>query len=74
MPAQNNVAAAIRTEPFLLEDVVEGKSEAEIKTLPQFTLSRKAGFLPRQDPRVNLPPQFATLDSLLKRMTIHFRQ
>ncbi|CAO1614529.1 unnamed protein product [Sympodiomycopsis kandeliae] len=70
LPQQSNLGAAVRTEPFLLEDVVQGKNEKEIDALPQFTLSRKAGFLPRQDPRVELPQQFAGLDSLLKRMTI----
>lgn len=65
-----DVGAAVRTEPFLLEDVSKGKTEEQVKALPQFTLSRKAGFLPRQDPLVELPRQFSGLDSLLKRMTI----
>ena len=71
LPHQNaGRGAAVRTEPFLLEDVSKGKTQAEIEALPQFTLSRKSGFLPRQDPLVELPSQFAALDSLLKRMTI----
>jgi indoleamine 2,3-dioxygenase len=55
-------------KPFLLEDLVaEGAAEEK---LPQFVLSRKAGFLPRQTPLERLPKEFDTLDSLLKRMTI----
>ncbi|ORY88758.1 hypothetical protein BCR35DRAFT_301080 [Leucosporidium creatinivorum] len=52
--------------PLLLEDY----SPAEQAKLPQFTISRERGFLPRQDPLVDLPKEFAPLDSLLKRMTI----
>ena len=59
LPHQNaGRGAAVRTEPFLLEDVSKGKTQAEIEALPQFTLSRKSGFLPRQDPLVELPSQF----------------
>ncbi|PWN86919.1 hypothetical protein FA10DRAFT_269995 [Acaromyces ingoldii] len=39
-------------------------------TCPQFLVSKSRGFLPRQDPLAELPADFATLDSLLKRMTV----
>lgn len=37
-PAHRPTAAPL--EPFLLEDISQGKSEEEIKKIPQFTLSR----------------------------------
>ncbi|KAF8457127.1 hypothetical protein BGX38DRAFT_1086673 [Terfezia claveryi] len=39
-------------------------------TLPAFMVSRTRGFLPRADPIVVLPPEFALLESLLQRMPI----
>lgn len=60
----------VKVETFLLEDLAPTLSPDGLKRLPQFTISRKAGFLPREDPLVTLPPAFDRLDSLLKRMTI----
>jgi indoleamine 2,3-dioxygenase len=59
-----------KVEPFLLEDMSEYKTGNE-EALPPFVISRQRGFLPRKDPLVHLPDTFSTLDSLLKRMTIH---
>lgn len=39
-------------------------------TLPSFMVSTSRGFLPRQEPIVSLPPEFAALESLLQRMPI----
>src|SRR3569833_2443622 len=39
-------------------------------SLPAFMVSKTRGFLPRMDPIVNLPPEFAPLESLLDRMPI----
>ncbi|KAI9334470.1 hypothetical protein DFJ73DRAFT_852762 [Zopfochytrium polystomum] len=39
-------------------------------TLPQFVVGTRNGFLPRQDPLVQLPEQFAPLESLLQRMPL----
>lgn len=69
-PQSTRSHAPLTVEPFLLEDISEGKTPEEIKRIPQFTISRKSGFLPRQDPLVDLPADFRGLDSLLKRMTI----
>lgn len=60
----------VEVPAFLLEDVAANLNAEELKKVPQFTISRKSGFLPREDPLVTLPPAFSTLDSLLNRMTI----
>lgn len=39
-------------------------------TLPAFMVSTTRGFLPRQEPIVSLPKEFAVLESLLQRMPI----
>jgi indoleamine 2,3-dioxygenase len=39
-------------------------------TLPAFMVSTTRGFLPRQEPVVELPKKFAALESLLQRMPI----
>jgi indoleamine 2,3-dioxygenase len=39
-------------------------------TLPAFMVSTTRGFLPRQEPIVKLPKEFAVLESLLQRMSI----
>lgn len=39
-------------------------------TLPAFMVSTTRGFLPRQEPVVQLPPEFDTLESILSRMPI----
>jgi indoleamine 2,3-dioxygenase len=39
-------------------------------TLPAFMVSTTRGFLPRQEPVVELPKEFAALESLLQRMPI----
>ncbi|CAO1637984.1 unnamed protein product [Parajaminaea phylloscopi] len=57
-------------EPFLLEDIVSGMTPEQVEKVPQFTISRQHGFLPREDPLVKMPDEFRTLDSLLDRMTI----
>lgn len=40
------------------------------KSLPAFMVSKTRGFLPRSDPVVFLPPEFAPLESLLARMPV----
>ncbi|RAQ99394.1 gtp-binding protein 1 [Stemphylium lycopersici] len=40
------------------------------RTLPAFMVSTTRGFLPRQEPVVELPKEFAPLESLLQRMPI----
>ncbi|EST07972.1 Indoleamine 2,3-dioxygenase [Kalmanozyma brasiliensis GHG001] len=67
------VKSAVEVEPYLLEEhpsYLANDKEA-ISKLPPFVISRERGFLPREDPLVDLPPAFSGLDSLLKRMTIH---
>ncbi|KAL2115663.1 hypothetical protein VTJ04DRAFT_9918 [Mycothermus thermophilus] len=39
-------------------------------TLPPFMVSTTRGFLPRMEPVVTLPPEFAPLESLLQRMPV----
>lgn len=39
-------------------------------SLPAFMVSTSRGFLPRGDPIVQLPPDFDTLESLLRRMPV----
>ena len=39
-------------------------------TIPAFMVSTTRGFLPRAEPVVNLPAEFASLDSILSRMPI----
>lgn len=39
-------------------------------TIPAFMVSTSRGFLPRQDPVVGLPPEFAALEMLLQRMPV----
>lgn len=70
--SDTTVRASVNVEPYLLEelDVVKKGDTAAIEKLPPFVISRERGFLPRQDPLVNLPPAFDRLDSLLNRMTI----
>ncbi|KAM0752421.1 hypothetical protein T439DRAFT_324508 [Meredithblackwellia eburnea MCA 4105] len=53
--------------PKLLEDL----SPAAQKNAPIFTISKERGFLPREDPLAELPAEFSTIESLLRRMTIH---
>lgn len=43
---------------------------ADNVSLPAFMVSTSRGFLPRQDPVVALPPDFAVLESILMRMPI----
>lgn len=57
-------------KPFILEDLIAYKM-GNTKSLPPFVISRERGFLPREDPMVELPAVFAKLESLLQRMTIH---
>lgn len=75
--------------PSLLEDFKTGDNGAHAQDVPMFTISRSRGFLPRlvrmqfaavdktddssQDPLVELPAQFAKVESLLQRMTIKQR-
>ncbi|QUC23261.1 uncharacterized protein UV8b_07502 [Ustilaginoidea virens] len=40
------------------------------RSLPAFMVSTTRGFLPRMDPVVTLPPEFAALESLLQRMPV----
>jgi indoleamine 2,3-dioxygenase len=40
------------------------------RTLPAFMVSTTRGFLPRQEPIVELPKEFAALESILQRMPI----
>jgi indoleamine 2,3-dioxygenase len=39
-------------------------------SLPAFMVSTTRGFLPRQEPVVKLPPEFAALESILGRMPV----
>jgi len=43
---------------------------ADDLSLPAFMVSKVRGFLPRMDPVVELPPEFAVLESLLNRMPV----
>lgn len=45
-------------------------SRPDDKSLPAFMVSRTRGFLPRADPIIQLPSEFAVLQSLLDRMPI----
>lgn len=54
----------------LLEDIPNSHLSETRRGLPAFTISRDRGFLPRDDPVMNLPPAFSALDSLLQRMTL----
>jgi indoleamine 2,3-dioxygenase len=49
---------------------IMGDTLPEDHTLPSFMVSTTRGFLPRQDPVVELPEEFAALESLLQRMPI----
>ncbi|KAF2263003.1 hypothetical protein CC78DRAFT_545379 [Lojkania enalia] len=45
----------------------------EDHSLPAFMVSTARGFLPRQDPVVELPPEFKVVESLLNRMPVKTR-
>jgi indoleamine 2,3-dioxygenase len=45
-------------------------TKSDDTTLPAFMVSTTRGFLPRQEPVVQLPPEFDTLESILSRMPI----
>jgi indoleamine 2,3-dioxygenase len=47
-----------------------GDTRPDDTTLPAFMVSTTRGFLPRQEPLVELPKEFAVLESLLQRMPI----
>jgi len=55
----------IPTGFYLLDD-----RRADDFSLPAFMVSKARGFLPRLDPIVQLPPEFAILESLLSRMPV----
>jgi len=58
------------TEPTTFDFPVMGDAEVENKSLPAFMVSTTRGFLPRSEPIVTLPPEFAPLESILSRMSI----
>lgn len=45
-------------------------TKPEDSTLPAFMVSTTRGFLPRQEPIIELPAEFAALESILTRMPI----
>lgn len=49
---------------------VLGDTSPDDHSLPAFMVSTTRGFLPRQDPIVELPKEFAAVESLLQRMPI----
>ncbi len=49
---------------------VLGDTKPDDKSLPAFMVSTTRGFLPRQNPVVQLPSEFDTLESLLSRMPV----
>jgi len=49
---------------------VLGDTNPKDHSLPAFMVSTTRGFLPRQDPIVTLPKEFAAAESLLQRMPI----
>lgn len=49
---------------------VLGDTKPNDTSLPAFMVSTTRGFLPRQEPLSELPPEFAAVESLLQRMPI----
>jgi hypothetical protein len=39
--------------------------------LPNFTVNRKTGFLPRKDPLLELPSKYDAIDKILKAAIMH---
>jgi indoleamine 2,3-dioxygenase len=56
--------------PSSFDFPVMGDTRPDDTTLPAFMVSTSRGFLPRQEPIVELPREFAALESLLQRMPI----
>ncbi|KAF1918431.1 hypothetical protein BDU57DRAFT_556012 [Ampelomyces quisqualis] len=56
--------------PSLFDFPVLHDTRPDDSTLPAFMVSTTRGFLPRQEPVVELPKEFAALESLLQRMPI----
>jgi indoleamine 2,3-dioxygenase len=63
------ILAAIRMSSSF-DFPVLGDTRPNDHTLPAFMVSTTRGFLPRQEPIVELPKEFAALESLLQRMPI----
>lgn len=58
-------ATAAQYPVHVLEDTLPSD-----KTLPPFMVSKPRGFLPRTEPIVRLPDEFAQLESILTRMPV----
>ena len=58
-------AVAAHYPVHVLEDTVPGDT-----TLPPFMVSKTRGFLPRMDPIVHIPDEFAELELILSRMPV----
>ena len=56
--------------PLSFDFPVLDDTRADDHSLPAFMVSTTRGFLPRQEPVVELPEEFAPLESLLQRMPI----
>jgi indoleamine 2,3-dioxygenase len=56
--------------PYSFDFPVLSDTRPDDTTLPAFMVSTTRGFLPRQEPVVELPKEFAALESLLQRMPI----
>jgi indoleamine 2,3-dioxygenase len=56
--------------PTSFDFPVMGDTRPDDTTLPAFMVSTTRGFLPRQEPLVELPKEFAVFESLLQRMPI----
>jgi indoleamine 2,3-dioxygenase len=57
-------------DPSLTFSILGSDTKPEDNTLPAFMVSTSRGFLPRQEPIVELPSEFDALESILTRMPI----
>ena len=57
-------------DPSLTFSILGSDTKSEDNTLPAFMVSTSRGFLPRQEPIVELPSEFDALESILTRMPI----
>jgi indoleamine 2,3-dioxygenase len=57
-------------DPSLAFSILGSDTKPEDNTLPAFMVSTSRGFLPRQEPIVELPSEFDALESILTRMPI----
>lgn len=59
-------SVAVQHQPILVLD----DTRPDDMTLPAFMVSKTRGFLPRMDPIVHLPDEFAQVESILDRMPV----